>query len=74
MHCLQMSETGWPDLGLGSDQLFGTSMQESDVRIDAFDHFTIELKHEPQDAMRRRMLRPENDGESSQAGDCWTNA
>jgi hypothetical protein len=31
--------------------------------IDALDHFAVELQYELQHAVRRRMLRPEIDGE-----------
>ena len=46
-------------LGLG--QLFGTAMQQPDVRIGALDHFAVHLEHEAQHAVRRRMLRAEVD-------------
>ena len=38
-------------------------MQQADVRIDALDHLAVELQHQPQHAVRGRMLRPEVDGE-----------
>jgi hypothetical protein len=38
-------------------------MQETDMRIDARDHFAVKLKDETQHAMRGRMLRPKVDGE-----------
>ena len=38
-------------------------MQQTDMRIDALDDFTIELEHETQYAMGRRVLGPEIDGE-----------
>jgi hypothetical protein len=31
--------------------------------IDALDHFAVELEHEPEHAVRRRVLRAEVDGE-----------
>src|SRR5215468_4388564 len=49
-------------IGLVLDQLFGTAMQEPDMRIDAIDHLAVKFQHEAQHAMRRRMLRPEVDG------------
>ena len=55
-------------VGLVLDQLFGAAMQKSDMRIDALDHFAVELEHEPQHAVRRRMLRPEIDREVSLFG------
>ena len=45
------------------DQLLGAAMQKTDVRIDALDHLTVELEHEAQHAVRRRMLRAEVDVE-----------
>ena len=45
------------------DQLFGAAMQQADMRIDALDDFAVKLKHQPQHAMRGRMLRAEIDGE-----------
>ena len=50
-------------VGLVLDQLLGAAMQQPDMRIDARDDFAVELEHEAQNAMRRRMLRPEVDGE-----------
>ena len=50
-------------IGLLLDQLFGAAMQQADMRIDALDHFAIELEHEAQHAVGRRMLRPEIDRE-----------
>ena len=41
----------------------GAAMKEADMRIDALDHFAIELENQAQDAMRRWMLRPEVDRE-----------
>jgi hypothetical protein len=38
-------------------------MQESDVRIDPLDDFSVEFEHETQYAVRRRVLRSEIDGE-----------
>jgi hypothetical protein len=29
------------------------------MRVDAFDHLAVELEHEAQDTVRRRVLRPE---------------
>ena len=55
-------------IGLVLDQLFGAAMKQADMRIDARDHFAVELQHQAQHAMRRRMLRPEIDGEIAE--DC----
>ena len=38
------------------------------MRIDALDHLAVELEHQPQHAVRRRMLRPEIDGEIADCG------
>ena len=38
-------------------------MQQADMRIDALDDFAVELQHQTQHAVRRRMLRSEVDGE-----------
>lgn len=50
-------------IGLVLDQLLGAAMKQADMRIDALDHFTVELQHEAQHAVRRRMLRTEVDSE-----------
>ena len=39
-------------------ELFGRPVQEADVRIGALDDLAVELEHEPQHAVRRRVLRP----------------
>ena len=36
------------------------------MRIDALDHLAVELQHEAQYAVRRRVLGPEIDGEIAQ--------
>jgi hypothetical protein len=38
-------------------------MKQADMRVDALDDFTVELKHQAKNAVRRRMLRPEVDVE-----------
>ena len=48
-------------VGLVLDQLLGAAMQQADVRIDALHHLAVELQHQAQHAVRRRMLRPEVD-------------
>ena len=50
-------------VGLVLDQLLGAAMQQADMRIDALDDLAVELEHEAQNAVRRRMLRAEIDGE-----------
>ena len=55
-------------VGLLLDQLLGAAMQQADMRIDAFDDFAVELEHQTQHAMRRRVLRPEVDGEIAERG------
>ena len=59
-------------IGLVLDQLLGAAMQEPDMRIDALDHLAVELEHQAQHAVRRRMLRPEIDGEVAQRGSAIT--
>jgi hypothetical protein len=41
-------------------------MKQSDMRINAFNHFPIKLKHKTQHAMGRRMLRAEIECKISQ--------
>jgi len=38
------------------------------MRIDPLHDLAVELEHQAQDAVRRRMLRPEIDGEIAQRG------
>src|SRR5208282_4833381 len=44
------------DEGLVFGQLFGRAVQQTDVRVGALNHFTIEFKHQSQHAMRGWML------------------
>ena len=55
-------------IGLVLDQLLGAAMQQADMRIDALDDLAVELQHQAQHAVRRRMLRPEIDGEVAERG------
>ncbi len=55
-------------IGLLLDQLLGAAMQQPDMRIDALDDLAVKLQHEAQHAVRRRMLRPEIDGEVAHRG------
>ena len=55
-------------IGLLLDQLLGAAMQEPDMRIDALHDLAVELQHQAQHAMRRRMLRPEIDVEVADVG------
>jgi hypothetical protein len=45
------------------DQLLGSAVEQSDMRIDALNDLAVELEHEAQNAMGRRMLGPKIDGE-----------
>jgi hypothetical protein len=45
------------------DQLLGAAVQEADVRIDALDHLAVQLQHQAQHTVRRRMLGTEVDVE-----------
>jgi hypothetical protein len=38
-------------------------VKQTDMRIDALNDFAVEFEHQAQNAMRRRMLRPEIDRE-----------
>src|ERR1700761_5214166 len=53
------------EIGLVLDQLFGAAVEQADMRVDPLDHLAVKLEHQPQHAMRGRMLRPEIDGESA---------
>ena len=55
-------------IGLRFDQLLGAAMQQADMRVDTLDDFAVELKHEPQNAMRGRVLRAEVDVEVADGG------
>ena len=55
-------------IGLVLDQLLGAAMEQADMRIDALDDLAVELEHQAQHAMRRRMLRPEVDVEVADVG------
>ena len=55
-------------IGLVLDQLLGAAMEQPDMRIDALHDLAVELQHQAQHAVRRRMLRPEIDGEVAQRG------
>jgi hypothetical protein len=55
-------------IGLVLDQLLGAAVQEPDMRIDALDDLAVQLEHQAQHAVRRRMLRPEIDGEVADFG------
>ncbi len=48
-------------ISLVFNQLFGATVQQADVRIAAFDDFAVQLHHQPQHAVRRRVLRAEID-------------
>ena len=55
-------------VGLVLDQLLGAAMQQADVRVDALHHLAVELQHQPQHPVRRRMLRAEVDVEIADFG------
>jgi hypothetical protein len=50
------------------DQLLGPAVQKADMRVDALDDLTVELQYQAQDAVSRRMLGPEIEGEVAQGG------
>ena len=43
-------------------EFFGCAMQQTDVRIGAFDHLAVQFQHQPQHAMGGGMLWPEIHG------------
>jgi hypothetical protein len=45
------------------DQLLGATVQKPDMRVDPLNYLAIQLEHETQHAVCRRMLRPEVNGE-----------
>ena len=47
------------DVGACLGELLGRAVQQADVRVGALDHLAVELEHQAQHAVRRRMLRPE---------------
>src|SRR5262249_56729846 len=49
------------------DQLLGSAVEQSDMRIDARNDLAVELKHEAQNAVGRRVLGPEIDGEIAES-------
>ncbi len=44
-------------------QLLGSAVQEADMRIGTLDNFAVQLQNHPQNAVRRRVLRAEVEGE-----------
>ncbi len=54
-------------IGAAFHQLLGAAMQQPDMRVTAFDHLPVQLQHQPQDAMRGRVLRAEVDVEVADA-------
>src|SRR5580704_6039271 len=52
-------------IGLVLYQLFGAAMKQTDMGVDSPHDFPVEFQHQPQDPVRRRMLRPEIDAEST---------
>src|SRR5581483_12407762 len=52
------------------DEFFSPPMQQTNMRVDTLDDLAIEFEHEAQHAVRRRMLRPEIDGEVAKRRFC----
>ena len=50
------------------DQLLGAAVEQTDMRIGAVDDLAIQFQHQPEHAMRRRVLRPEIEGEAADGG------
>jgi hypothetical protein len=44
-------------IGLVLGQLLGGAVQQADMRVGALDHLAVQLQHQPQHAVRGRMLR-----------------
>ena len=53
-----MYGTDWMNV-LVLGELLGRPVQQADVRVGALDDFAVQLEHQAQHAVRRRMLRPE---------------
>ncbi len=51
------------EIGLVLDQLLGAAMEQADMRVDPLNHLAVELEHQAEHAVGRRMLRAEIDGE-----------
>jgi hypothetical protein len=49
------------EIGLVLAELLGAAMEQADMGIDPLDDLAVELEHEPEHAVRGRMLRPEVD-------------
>ena len=49
-------------------QFFGATVQETDVRVGAFDLLAVQFQDHPQHAVRCRVLRPEIQGEIANVG------
>ena len=49
-------------VGAVLDQLLGAAMQQPDMRVGSLHHLAVHLEHQPQDAVRGRVLRAEIDG------------
>ena len=50
-------------IGLRLDQLFGSAMQKTDMRINALDDFAVQFQNQTQHAVRGGMFRTEVDRE-----------
>ena len=50
------------------DQLLGATVEQPNVRVDALDQLAIQLQHEAEHAVCRRMLRPEINCECTDFG------
>ena len=50
------------DVGLVLGQLFSGTVQQADVRVGTLDHFAVQLQHQAQHAVGRRVLGTEVEG------------
>ncbi len=57
------------EIGLVFDELLGAAVEKPDMGIDAHHDLAVELEHETQNPVRRRMLRAEVDREIAVLGD-----
>ena len=60
------------DPGAGLGELLGRAVQQADVRVGALDHLAVELEHQAQHAVRRRVLRARSSSCSCGSRPCAT--
>ena len=65
-----MYGSDWMNVLAVLGELFGARMEQADVRVGALDHLAVELEHQAQHAVGRRMLRAEVHGVVSEFLPC----